>query len=454
MSWYVAAALLLLIALALDLGLLAYAMYALFSLMLVSRYLTRVWADSLSGERECNRLTANIGDRVAVNITVQNRGALPIPWMLVEDLLPKHALMFDPPSLEVEGRRVLLASLRAGKRKNILYQLRCNRRGYYQLGPLVMETGDLFGLHRRYRVASKPSFLMVYPRVVALEGYELSSRRPIGEVRMSHRLFEDPTRNAGVRAYQAGDPLSRVHWAATARTGKLHSKVYEPSTVAGATIVLDFHRKTNPRRHEPMRSELAVTAAASLASAVYEMGQQVGLITNGRDAADRIRQEGWAYDLRHAGRGSQGRSHGGSKRPTATPNRPHSTRSRAIHADSGVPGSCRTNRRTHVARVARRDPVADPPRRHSGRVAARGPRTNGDHPGLATPSRLRRDRDRQHARSQRLRGTGWAVAGSRSSVKSLARRGRRCRCLPSILVAIKGTDCVGAPQPIPSHLTP
>jgi uncharacterized protein (DUF58 family) len=28
------------------------------------------------------------------------------------------------------------------------------------------------------------------------------------------------------------------------------------------------------------------------------MGQQVGLVTNGRDAADRIRREGWAHDYR------------------------------------------------------------------------------------------------------------------------------------------------------------
>ena len=41
-----------------------------------------------------------------------------------------------------------------------------------------------------------------------------------------------------------------------------------------------------------------MTAAASLANAVYEMGQQIGLVSNGRDAADRIRQEGWSYDLR------------------------------------------------------------------------------------------------------------------------------------------------------------
>src|SRR5208283_2750157 len=51
-------------------------------------------------------------------------------------------------------------------------------------------------------------------------------------------------------------------------------------------------------KHEPYRSELAVMAAASIAHAIYEMGQQIGLVTNGRDAVDRIRQEGRDYDLR------------------------------------------------------------------------------------------------------------------------------------------------------------
>ena len=99
------------------------------------------------------------------------------------------------------------------------YQLKCNRRGYHQIGPLVVETGDLFGLHRRYRVLTSPHFLLVYPDVVPLEGYELASRRPIGEIHLSHRLYEDPTRIAGVRRYELGDPLNRIHWRATARTG-------------------------------------------------------------------------------------------------------------------------------------------------------------------------------------------------------------------------------------------
>jgi uncharacterized protein (DUF58 family) len=298
MNWLVGAVLVLIVALILDLGLLAYAMYALLGVLLVSRYLTHVWAESLQAERECNRLTADVGDKVAVVVNVQNTGKLPIPWCLVEDLLPRQALIHDPPNLGVEGRRVQLSMLRGGTSRSLHYQLLCNRRGYYQVGPLVLETGDLFGLHRRYRVATKPHYLLVFPQVVPLQGYDVSSKRPIGEVRMTYRLYEDPTRIAGVRRYEAGDPLNRVHWKATARTGVLHSKVYEPSTVIGATVLLEFHLASHDSRHEPMRSELAVTAAASIANAVYEMGQQIGLITNGRDAADRIRQQGWDYDIR------------------------------------------------------------------------------------------------------------------------------------------------------------
>jgi uncharacterized protein (DUF58 family) len=298
MKWLAGAVVILIIALLFGFDLLAYAMYVLLAVMLVSRYLTKSWAESLAATRECSQLSAEVGQNVAVVVTLQNSGRWPVAWVLLEDLLPADALIFNPPRLVVGGKRVQLTMLKAASRKSMLYQVTPTRRGYYQLGPLVLETGDLFGLHRRYRVLTDPQFLMVLPKVLPLAGYEVSSKRPIGEVRMSYRLYEDPTRISGVRAYERGDPMNRVHWRATARTGMLHSKVYEPSTVAGATLLLEFHMRAHERKHEPHRSELAVTAAASIANAVYLMNQQIGLVTNGRDAVDRIRQEGWAHDYR------------------------------------------------------------------------------------------------------------------------------------------------------------
>lgn len=273
--------------------LLAYAMYTLLTIIVVSRFLTNRWVNALQAERSCSKLVANINDHIGVSLDLVNTGALPIPWVLLEDALPEQALLYDPPSLDVQDSRVKLTMLRPHQHQRLHYSFICNRRGYYQLGPTILETGDLFGLHRRYQIAAAPQFLTVYPRIVPLDGYDLASRRPIGEIKMTHRLFEDPTRIAGVRAYQHGDPLNRIHWRATARTGQLHSKIYEASSVAGVTIMMEFRREAYPRDGEPFRSELAVTAATSIANAVQIMGQQVGFLTNGRDAADRIRLEGW-----------------------------------------------------------------------------------------------------------------------------------------------------------------
>lgn len=305
MRWLVAAVALLLVAIVLQLGLFAYAMYVLLVLIVASRVLVNGWSGNLSATREMSRDHVKIGDSIAIVTVVENRSWIPIPWLLVEDLLPRRALIHSPPTLQVTGRRLQLVSFRGKARKTITYQLKCNCRGYYQLGPLVAETGDVFGLYRRYRVLSEPNFLLVVPEVIPLQGFDITSRRPIGEVRMSHRLFEDPTRIAGVRGYEAGDPLNRINWRATARTGVLQSKIYEPSTVAGATLLIDFHEQSFPYDDEPVRSELVVTAAASIAGAIFSMGQQVGLVTNARDAADRIRTEGWSHDQLYSRRDAQ-----------------------------------------------------------------------------------------------------------------------------------------------------
>jgi uncharacterized protein (DUF58 family) len=298
MRWLLGALLLLLLALLLGMDLLAYALYALVAVLLSSRWLASRWAQAAAAQREGSRWQVEIGQKVALVVTLRNTSRWPILWLLVEDLLPPEALIHVPPRLVVEGARVRLWMLSAGGRRTLTYQVTPTRRGYYQIGPLMAETGDLFGLHRRYRMLTRPQFLLVRPRVLPLLGYAISSRRPIGEVRMTYRLYEDPTRICGVRAYERGDPLGRIHWRATARTGTLHSKLYEPSTVAGATLLLDLHRDTHPAHDEPVRSELAITAAASIAHALCLAGQQVGLVTNGRDAADRIRQEGWHHDGR------------------------------------------------------------------------------------------------------------------------------------------------------------
>ncbi len=270
----------------------------------VNHLLAKAWSESTVAVRRGGDAEGGsdrevkIGSRVPVEVAVSNRGRLPVLWLLAEDLTPRWATGAGVPHLRIEGERLRVMMLMPGETKTIDYEVICHRRGYFQIGPTVLETGDLMGLFRRYRVGAAPQFVTALPQIHPLSGYDIGSRRPIGEIRIRDSVIDDPTRLRGIRQWQPGDPMRSVHWAATARTGTLHSKVYEPSSIAGATLVLELHETTNPVKHEPVRSDLAVAAAASIATALHDLNEPFGLATNGRDAAERVRNEGWAGDHR------------------------------------------------------------------------------------------------------------------------------------------------------------
>ncbi len=269
---------------------LVYSAYVLLAIFWLSRYLSRRWTNSLFATRTMSATEIEVDHSVQIQLRLDNRDTLPILWVLVDDVLPRSALVGPPPALHVSGSHLRICSVPAKASRVLSYQLTARRRGYFQVGPAIAETGDLLGLHRRFRTLSAPAFLLVLPKLIPLAGYDIASRRPVGEVNVTYRLMEDPTMISGIRQYQHGDPLRSVHWRATARTGQLQCKQYQPTSVSGATVVLDLHNHSNPDHHEPVRSDLAVTAAASICHTLLLAQQQFGLISNGRDAADRIGQ--------------------------------------------------------------------------------------------------------------------------------------------------------------------
>lgn len=297
MKWILGTLGLLVLGFLLQLSLLVYAMYVLLGVLLLTRFFSQAWTQHVEARRFCEEAVMEIGGNVEVKVAVRNTGFIAVPWVLLEDSLPRGAVMANPQRIKPEGARMAVAKLGAGESKVLAYRVKFLTRGYFQLGPLLVETGDVFGLHRRFRILTEPHFVLVMPKVLPLEGYSLASRRPVGEIRLTHRLFEDPTRMASIRQYQQGDPLNRIHWRATARVGELQSRTFESTCVAGATFLVDFHVNTYVGSAPGASAELAVVTVASLANAVFLMGQQIGFASNGRDAADRIREEGWRAEF-------------------------------------------------------------------------------------------------------------------------------------------------------------
>lgn len=276
--WFIVAAAALGLAFLLQSPYMAFAVYTFLLLVALAHFSSLAWLSGLDCTRTLSKESALQGEEVSVKVVVENKRGWPIPWIFIEDYHPK-----DFPRM---GQNKQLAFLMPGHSVTLEYRLQCPRRGYHRIGPLLMESGDLFGLQRRFRTGVQQDYLSVLPTVAYIDTFNVATKRPHGPVRLSNRIYTDPTRINAIREYFPGDPLNSIHWKATARTGKLHVKTYEPSSVIGGTLVLDLHDASYKPDRKEERMELAITTTASIAYLLQISGEQVGMITNARDAAE------------------------------------------------------------------------------------------------------------------------------------------------------------------------
>jgi uncharacterized protein (DUF58 family) len=246
----------------------------------------RFGMDGLVIERSLTATRANPGDVVEVRLLVENRKPLPLPWLEIEDSYPGalHSLDQAPDSSALPRRvpHTRTVALWTYQRLRHRHWVRATARGVYYFGPLKVRATDPFGMLTREQTLQAFAHLVVHPLVVPVERFGLTPYSPFGERKSAQRLLEDPLRVAGIRSYMQGDEPRRIHWKATARTGTLQSKVYEPSTRHTLAIFLEI--RTYPRMlmgYDEDLFELLACAAASVANWSLEQGYATGVYSNG-----------------------------------------------------------------------------------------------------------------------------------------------------------------------------
>jgi uncharacterized protein (DUF58 family) len=236
-------------------------------------------AHHLSLEQAC------FGEQVTLSLHVENHKWLPLPWVEVEDEIPAIVELLNgsaAPTYKPERKLMINAcSLWSFQRVTRRYHLRCLQRGAHVFGPTTVRSSDPFGwLVREERLEIRTT-LLVYPLLAPLSAFGLPARFPFGERTAPQRLLEDPLRVAGVRAYQWGDEPRRIHWKASARTGIVQSKQYEPATQHRLFLFLETRTFLESWLGiDPDLQEFTISAAASIAQWALEEGYLVGLATN------------------------------------------------------------------------------------------------------------------------------------------------------------------------------
>lgn len=181
------------------------------------------------------------------------------------------------------------------------YHLRSTVRGQFVIGPVTAEFTDPFGLSLHRQAIDDGDTLTVTPAAVVLPLTGLAGARGNDGVTATRIRANPSDDDVMTREYRHGDPMRRVHWAATARHGALMVRQEESVTTPEATIVLDqrsaaFWRgpgsaapgHTGQDGHLMMTSdafEWAVVAAMSISAHLAERNYALRLLdTRGEPA--------------------------------------------------------------------------------------------------------------------------------------------------------------------------
>ncbi|HEX6386465.1 MAG TPA: DUF58 domain-containing protein [Anaerolineae bacterium] len=238
-------------------------------------------------ERTFDRSRVFPGEPIRMTVTVINDKILPLTWLQFRDELPvatESDGAISQVASQLSGRYILqnTFSLSGHEKTERRATLRFQTRGYYRLGPVTYESGDIFTLFTIEREHQYIDTLVVYPQIWALEELGLPAKEPFGEVKVLRSLFTDPIRTQGIRDYRPQDRFRDVHWKATARRGGLQTKVYDPST--GMMIAVFLNVATFPKHwmgFDPELLERAISVAASIANYGMQQDWGIGVYANG-----------------------------------------------------------------------------------------------------------------------------------------------------------------------------
>jgi uncharacterized protein (DUF58 family) len=274
-------------------GVLYYRLSILWALLLAIAW---AWsALSLRGvkfSRSARTVRAQVGQIFEERFDIQNPSILPRLWLEVLDssTLPG-----------TDGSRVVTMIL--GKQtRSYLARTRLLKRGVFPLGPTDISSGDIFGLFPVKISLPAKDTLLVYPMMVDVRNFPNPPGLLPGGEALRRRTHQITPNAAGIREYEPGDPLNRIHWLSTARRGRMMVKEFELDPLADVWIFMDAEKAiqaANPQaepdyyakdfwqRHAkialpPSTEEYGISIAASLARDYLRRGRAVGLVGAGQ----------------------------------------------------------------------------------------------------------------------------------------------------------------------------
>jgi uncharacterized protein (DUF58 family) len=234
---------------------------------------------SLRGVRVSRLPPARVleGESFSVGLVMQNSGRLPRLFLRASDEMPEWVKPRTPSDF-------LIPTLWPGDTISLSYEAEPEKRGAFVWPGLRLSSTDPFGIFEWHRRIFEQHELVVLPAPIVFEGEQAAPGGVLAGVE-SQRM--SPAARGlefyGIREYQPGDEMRRIHWRSSARLGRLAVVEDDQTVAADLTIVLDLKAGTEAGSGKDTTLEYAVKMAASLASFAINSGASATLVCAPRE---------------------------------------------------------------------------------------------------------------------------------------------------------------------------
>lgn len=234
---------------------------------------------------------------------IENNKALPLPWMRSEISCSRWLVFYgNSQNVPKDAQKGLVSGifmLRGYQKLRRSWRVKCEKRGVFRIEDVTLSVSDLFGLVKPAVMLKTDQEICVLPSPSELELCGLSTEAFLGNQQVRRFILPDPFMISGAKEYTGREPMNRIHWSQSARTGSLMVYNNEFTTERRLLLILNMQRVAadDTMRLSVSALEALIKGAAFVLDYCYNAHIEVGFAANAPDLPFFHAQEGYEHTL-------------------------------------------------------------------------------------------------------------------------------------------------------------
>lgn len=202
------------------------------------------------------------GDKVTFTVNIANRSFFILPYISISFLNDKGGV--------IQKHKINNISLQPFSKREVSIDYIYKYRGDFKLGVSTIEVQDFLGIFKFTLKNKTPLYITVYPQIIDIDEFYLSSGYLSDNVSSIGGGQEDISTIEEINKYNYGDSLRKIHWKLTAKTNELMIREYEKVGSRSAILILDLQSNNfEVEKNAAIEDKLLETTIAILRYCIY-----------------------------------------------------------------------------------------------------------------------------------------------------------------------------------------